>query len=64
MTGAELRRLATPEISRDVDLIQASIEADESDLLIADDQLVDLENGTEFFTVPRAILAGSSTDNV
>jgi len=57
MTGSDLRQLQLPPLSRDVDLFRVS-PGTEDDLLVRDDELVELEDGTRFFSAPRTILAG------
>jgi hypothetical protein len=58
ISGSELRRLSTPAVGSDQDLLQITVSAGESDLLIHDEQVVDFENGARFVSVPRRILAG------
>jgi hypothetical protein len=58
MTGAELRRLPTPPLSGDVDLL--FIRAADDDLFVEDVQIVELADGAAFVAVPRTILAGRS----
>lgn len=58
LTGAELRAMTTPAIGLDFDLVQISFGPDEDDVLVRDDQTVDLENGSRFFSSPKTILAG------
>lgn len=56
LTGADLRGLTSPPIGADRDLWQDA--AGDLDVLVADDQLVDLEPQMRFFTVPRIINPG------
>jgi hypothetical protein len=56
MTGAALREVAAPPIGRDYEFIQ--VRKDGADLLIREDEIVELAEGTEFIAVPRRILAG------
>jgi hypothetical protein len=57
MTGAELRELPNPPIGpdRDLFLIKPGPAEDER---IADDQIVKLKDGMEFFTAPSTINPG------
>ena len=57
-SGAELREVAMPPLSEELDLLQMTATPGESDLFIDDDEVVDFENGASFITVPRKILAG------
>lgn len=56
MTGAQLRLVSSPPVSRDRDLWLDII--DELDKLIEDDAVVELRNNMRFFTVPRVINPG------
>lgn len=58
ISGAELRHVANPPLPDDQDLVQVTASSEESDLFVADDQVIDFENGVEFLSVPRAIMAG------
>lgn len=58
MTGAELRKLAEPDIGPDRDLWQ-QVPGPADDLLINDDQEVKLENGMHFYSAPKTINPGS-----
>jgi hypothetical protein len=60
VTGAMLKELPTPPIGPDLDLIRI-MHGGESDLFVRPDEVVELEDGTEFFAVPRTIMAGSTT---
>lgn len=57
VTGATLKDLPTPPISADLDLVRI-MHGGESDLFVRPDEIVELEDGTEFFAVPRTIMAG------
>lgn len=59
MSASVLRQLPTPPLGSEVDLFQMSSGSDSEDLLIGADQIVDFENGTNFFSAPTAINAGS-----
>lgn len=57
LTGLQIRDLPTPAIGPDRDLyLQAR--GHEEDQLIADSQVVTLENGMHFFSAPRTITPG------
>jgi hypothetical protein len=56
MTGRELRALASPPIGDDRDLWRDA--AGDLDELIGDNEVVELEPQTRFFTVPRVINPG------
>jgi hypothetical protein len=58
LSGAELRRLPTPPLGADLDLFQIAGPGGSSDALVADSQVVDFDNGLEFFSTPSSILAG------
>lgn len=60
VTGAALKELPTPPIGPDLDLVRI-MHGGESDLFVRPDEVVELEDGTEFFAVPRTIMAGSTT---
>jgi hypothetical protein len=57
VTGAALKELPTPPIRPDLDLVRI-MHGGDSDLFVRPDEVVELENGTEFFAVPRTIMAG------
>jgi hypothetical protein len=59
VTGAVLKEMPTPPIGPDSDLIRI-MHGGESDLFVQPDEVVELEDGTEFFAVPRTIMAGAS----
>lgn len=56
MTGRALRELATPTISSDYELFHVLPGSD--DLLVREDEVVEIEDGTQFFSAPRMIMAG------
>jgi hypothetical protein len=58
VTGATLKDLPTPPIGPDLDLIRI-MHGGESDLFVEPDEVVELEDGTEFFAVPRSIMPGA-----
>lgn len=58
VTGAALKELPTPPVGPDLDLVRI-MHGGESDLFVRPDEVVELEDGTEFFAVPRTIMAGS-----
>ena len=58
VTGAALKELPTPPIGPDLDLVRI-MNGTESDLFVRPEEVVDLEDGTEFFAVPRTIMAGA-----
>lgn len=57
ISGAELRQLPIPPIGDDRDLFQIFSGA-RADLIVPEDQAIDFENGTDFFSTPRSISAG------
>jgi hypothetical protein len=57
MTGALLRQLPAPPLHADFDLFRVA-PGDANDLLVQEDELVELEDGTRFFSAPQRILAG------
>jgi hypothetical protein len=57
VTGAALKELPTPPVGPDLDLVRI-MHGGESDLFVRPDEVVELEDGTEFFAVPRTIMAG------
>jgi len=57
VTGAALKELPTPPIGPDLDLVRI-MHGGESDLFVQPDEVVELEDGAEFFVVPRTIIAG------
>lgn len=59
MTGTELRNLARPRIGDDRDLWRDIVDA--LDDVVDDDEVVRLEKGMRFFTVPREINPGQHT---
>jgi len=58
MTGEQLRHLPQPPIGPDRDLFE--VVPGHSDRKIADNEVVDLRNGTRFFTAPARINPGQS----
>jgi hypothetical protein len=60
ISGADLRALPIPPIGADRQLFQI-FAGTQADLMIADDQIVDLENGVEFFSSPLTITAGQGS---
>lgn len=60
VTGRLLRELATPAISSEYELYHVS-QGGEPDLLVHDEEVVELEDGTHFFSAPKMIMAGTST---
>jgi hypothetical protein len=61
LSGADLRRLPTPPLGNEVDIFQVSKLSGAPDVPVADHQLVDLDNGTVFFSAPRHVLPGMRT---
>lgn len=57
LSGAELRQLPTPPLRGDFDLYQVA-PGGGADIVVADEQLIDFDSGTDFFSTPRTILAG------
>lgn len=57
MTGHALRELATPTIGSDYELFHVLPGSD--DLLVREEEVVELEDETQFFSAPRMIMAGS-----
>jgi hypothetical protein len=60
MTGAALKELPTPPIGDDLDLVRI-MHGGESDLFVRSDEVIELQDGSEFFAVPRTILAGAGS---
>jgi len=58
LTGAALRQLPSPPIRGDFDLFRVAA-GEEEDVLVHDAEVVELEDGTRFFTAPQMIHAGS-----
>lgn len=58
MTGAQIRLLPTPPVSGDRDL-WLEAKGGQPDRLIADADIVPMENGLHFFTAPREITPGT-----
>ena len=56
ITGAVIRGLPTPPIGADYDLFR--IDPQGTDLKVRQDEVVDVEDGDAFFTVPQSIMAG------
>lgn len=56
ITGAALRALPTPPVDPDYDVFR--VDAGGTDLLVRDQEVIEVEDGDGFFTVPRLILAG------
>ena len=57
LTGAEIRRLANPDIGRDRDLFE--VVPGGSDLKIDNDDSVEIRDGMRFFSAPATINPGS-----
>jgi hypothetical protein len=57
MTGAEIRALAAPPIGPDRDLY-LEVHGRGQDRLIRDDESVQLENGTHFYSAPKTVNPG------
>lgn len=57
LSGFELRQLPTPPLRGDFDLYQVA-PGGGADIVVADEQLIDFDSGTDFFSTPRTILAG------
>jgi hypothetical protein len=57
VTGHALRELATPTIGSDYELFHVLPGSD--DLLVREEEVVELEDGTQFFSAPRMIMAGA-----
>lgn len=60
LTGAALKELPTPPIGPDLDLVRI-MHGGESDLFVRPDEVVELQDGSEFFAVPRTIMAGATS---
>lgn len=58
LTGAQLRELPSPPIPSDRDLFLL-VEGSGEDQLVASDEVVQLDQGTTLFSVPRTITPGS-----
>jgi Multiubiquitin len=56
LTGRALRELATPAIGSRYELYRVLPGSD--DVVVRDEEVVDLDDGTQFFSAPRMILAG------
>lgn len=56
LTGRALRELATPAIGNQYELYRVLAGSD--DVVVHDEEVVDLDDGTQFFSAPRMILAG------
>ena len=59
LTGAQLRALPDPNLGTDVDLYIEGRGGD-ADRIIADDESVEIKDGTHFFTAARNINPGAS----
>jgi hypothetical protein len=55
--GATIMGLPTPPIGSELDLIRIT-HGNEPDLFVRPDEVVELEDGSEFFAVPRTVNAG------
>ena len=60
VTGGALRALATPAIGGEYELYHVS-PGSEPDRLVHDEEVVELEDGSQFFSAPRMIMAGGSS---
>jgi hypothetical protein len=60
VTGGALRALATPAIGGEYELYHVS-PGSEPDRLVHDEEVVGLEDGSQFFSAPRMIMAGDSS---
>jgi hypothetical protein len=60
ITGAAVRALPTPPVDPDYDLFR--VDTGGADLLVRDLEVIEVEDGDRFFTVPRLILAGYRQD--
>jgi hypothetical protein len=60
ITGAVLRGLPTPPVDADYDLFR--VDPGGTDLLVRDREVIEVEEGDAFISVPRLILPGSRTD--
>ena len=58
VTGEALRALATPAIGGEYELYQVS-HGGESDRLVDNEEVLELEDGSQFFSAPRMIMAGT-----
>ncbi len=61
MTGAEIRALPSPAIGPDRDLF-LQVPGPGDDRKIADEESVELKNGTHFYSAPRSINPGGPAD--
>ena len=59
VTGRALRALATPAIGSEYELYHVS-PGNEPDLLVHDEEVVELEDGSHFFSAPKMIMAGAA----
>ena len=57
VTGGELRTFATPAIGGEYELYHAS-PGNEPDRVVHDEEVVELEDGSQFFSAPKMIMAG------
>jgi hypothetical protein len=57
LTGYALRELATPTIRSDYELF--CIVPGGDDLVVRDEEVVKLDDGAQFFSAPRMIMAGT-----
>jgi hypothetical protein len=60
VTGGTLRALATPAIGGEYELYHVS-PGSEPDRLVHDEEVVELEDGSQFFSAPRMITAGRTS---
>jgi hypothetical protein len=60
LTGGALRTLATPAIGGEYELYHVS-PGGEQDRLVHDEEVVELEDGGQFFSAPKMILAGDGS---
>jgi Multiubiquitin len=63
MTGGEIRRLAEPDIAADRDLFRV-VPGPSDDVKIGDNEIVQLEPGMHFYSAPKTINPGDSTDAI
>jgi hypothetical protein len=61
LTGAQLRELPSPPIPFDRDLFLVA-EGGE-DRLVESEEVIELRQGTSFFTVPRTIMPGGGSES-
>jgi hypothetical protein len=63
MTGGEIRRLPEPDIAADRDLFRV-VPGPSDDVKIGDNEIVQLEPGMHFYSAPKTINPGDSTDAI